>query len=98
MPTAPDANADPVVHLDVPNVVRRFAVIGHQPERCAVEPPANWGAPRLAADAAGGRQQHLGGSPSGDRVSDMAVEEADAAALAVVGGSVCRHVRQHCRD
>jgi hypothetical protein len=61
VPAAPDANANPVVRLDVSNIIRRFAVVGHQPERGAVEAPADWCASRLPADAARRLQQDLGG-------------------------------------
>jgi hypothetical protein len=47
VPTATDVGPNPVTRLDGTSIVRRFAVIGRQPECRAVESPAYWGEPQI---------------------------------------------------
>jgi AcrR family transcriptional regulator len=62
-------------------------MVGHEPERRAVEPSSYGCSSWPPADATRRLEQHLGGQPPGEGVGDASMEEAGAAAFAFVGAS-----------
>lgn len=83
-PPAADADANRVVGLDVADILRCLAVIGHQPELVADRPAADRCLAGLAAGAAGRLQEYLRWQASGDWVRDARVERLDEASLALL--------------